>query len=212
MFRVGALEKVPFAVYDYYVFVVCGKEREEHALWINEHFSQIVKYLDGNTAIVSGTSQRLQQEITKLLQQWSLDWDESEGFPAGSLYDLLRAGTTLVISQGDIRNTEKPLILIPLELAVAGVPNVKSEDVNEFMTQVFQSICTAAKEMKVEELVDQIGGYKVPLKTLNSGVIISSLKHVNDVVHLKPSLFGIGVNINALIERALKNYRVRRYP
>jgi hypothetical protein len=45
------------------------------------------------------------------------------------------------------------------------------------------------------------------LKSVHNSVIISTLRYVNDVLHLKPSLFGLGVNLNAMIEKALGEAR-----
>ena len=59
----GTLSRLPFAIYDHYVYVVGDPKINRHAKWIEENFSRIAKSLATGTAIVMGTDARVSGEI-----------------------------------------------------------------------------------------------------------------------------------------------------
>jgi hypothetical protein len=209
-FNVGALSRVPLEIYDHYIFVVGDPEINAHAKWVQHNFAELARSLPAKTAIVAGTDRRLSSEVAQLIGEWGDGWRNDN--PAGSdLFALLADGTTLIIAKGNIRTTKEPLVMVPLSLA--GVfDNMEPDEgaLEEFMSKVFKAICEAIRDGKLNDLVDQLGASHIPLKPLPGGMIVTTLKRANEVLHLKPNLLGFGFNLNAAIDAWLGAIKVSR--
>jgi hypothetical protein len=197
-FNVGTLNRVPLDLYDHYIFVLGDPEISSHAKWVDKNFGSIARSLPAKTAIVSGTNEQLTDEINQLIADWSDYEADKTGW---ELFNLLADSTMLVIARGNIRTTDKPLILVPLSLpGVMDGVDASEEELEQFMAQIFGAICEAIRRNELDQLLAEIGAAPLPLKSVRSGAMISTLKRANKVLDLKPSFLGFGVNLNAIID------------
>jgi hypothetical protein len=48
-----------------------------------------------------------------------------------------------------------------------------------------------------------LGAARFKLKSVRNGIVVTTLRNVNGVIELKPNIAGLGLNLNAIIEKAL---------
>lgn len=190
-YNVGSLTRVPLEVYDHCIFVVGDPGINKRALWIQNNFGRLAQSLPQNTALVAGTNYKVSQEVMGLICDAA---DQGNGWRH---FTFLADHTSLVISKGDIRKTNSPLILVPLGGSGG------DSDSDEFMGAVFMAVCNAVKVGRVDALVDELGGVHVPLMPFKPGMKVATLRRLNQVIELKPNLAGLGFNLNAAIEQYL---------
>jgi hypothetical protein len=83
---------------------------------------------------------------------------------------------------------------------------------DEFMGAVFEAVCEAIRDGRVDELVEGLGAVHVPLRPFKPGMKVATLRRWNEVLHLKPNLVGIGFNLNAAIEQYLDGLEMEGRP
>ena len=209
-FNVGSLSRLPLRIFDHFIFIVGENEGNSDARWVKKNFSDLVDKLPEGTALVTGTDENLTNEIEDIISTCGDAWSTGDVI-AGELYHFLANGTTLVISRGDIKTTNKPLILIPLATHMGDEQTDETEnDREEFVSGIFQTVCDAIRSNELDDLVERIGGVELRLKQLRGGVVLSTLKRLNECVDLKPNVIGVGLNINAIVENWLKNVQPTR--
>lgn len=194
-YNVGSLTRVPLEVYDHCIFVVGDPGINRRAQWIQNNFARLAQSLPRKTALVAGTNQQVSQEVLRLICEAAEDDDgKGEGWRH---FMFLADHTSLIISKGDIRKTNSPLILVPLgEMGGDG-------DSDEFMGAVFKAVCESIRDGRVDELIEALGAVDVPLRPFKPGMKVATLRRWNEVLELKPNLAGIGFNLNATIEHYL---------
>jgi hypothetical protein len=203
-YNVGSLTRVPLEVYDHCIFVVGDPKMNKRALWIQKNFARLTQSLPRKTALVAGTNHQVSEEVLGLICEAAED-DDGEG-KGWRHFAFLADHTSLVISKGNIRKTNSPLILVPLG-GMAG-----DADSDEFMGVVFEAVCEAIRDGRVDELVEELGAVHVPLRPFKPGMKVATLRRWNEVLHLKPSVVGIGFNLNAAIEQYLDDLELEGRP
>lgn len=203
-YNVGSLTRVPLEVYDHCIFVVGDPEINERAQWIQNNFTRLAQSLPPKTALVAGTNHQVSQEVLSLICEASED-DDGEG-KGWRHFMFLADHTSLVISKGDIRKTNSPLILVPLG-EIGG-----DADSDQFMGAVFAAVCKAVRDGRIDELIENLGAVHVPLRPFKPGMKVATLRRWNEVLDLKPNFAGIGLNLNAGIEHYLDDLELEGRP
>lgn len=203
-YNVGSLTRVPLEVYDHCIFVVGDPEINKRAQWIQNNFGRLAQSLPDKTALVAGTNHKVSQEVIGLICE-AADQDDGEG-KGWRHFMFLADHTSLVISKGDIRKINSPLILVPLGGAGGDA------DSDEFMGAVFKAVREAVKAGRVDALIEELGGVHVPLRPFKPGMKVATFRRLNKVLELKPNLAGLGVNLNAAIEQYLNELELEGRP
>lgn len=203
-YNVGSLTRVPLEVYDHCIFVVGDPKINTRAQWIQNNFTRLAQSLPRKTALVAGTNHQVSQEVLGLICEASED-DDGKG-KGWRHFMFLADHTSLVISKGDIRKTNSPLILLPL----GGMGG--DADSDEFMGAVFEVVCEAIRDGRVDELVEELGAVHVPLRPFKPGMKVATLRRWNEVLDFKPNFGGIGFNLNAAIEHYLDDLELEGRP
>jgi hypothetical protein len=176
----------------------------KRAQWIQNNFARLAQSVPRKTALVAGTNHQVSQELLGLICEASKD-DDGEG-KGWRHFMFLADHTSLIISKGDIRKTNSPLILVPLG-EMGG-----DADSDEFMGEVFEAVCEAIRDGRVDELIEELGAVHVPLRPFKPGMKVATLRRWNEVLDLKPNLVGIGFNLNAAIEHYLDDLELEGRP
>ena len=79
----------------------------------------------------------------------------------------------------------------------------EDEAAHELITVLLNTIADALRENRLHELVSALGAKKFELKAAGGGVLVCNLRRLNKVLELKLNVIGLGVNLNAVIERLL---------
>lgn len=203
-YNVGSLTRVPLEVYEHCIFVVGDPENNRRAQWIQNNFGRLVQSLPHRTALVAGTSHQVSQEVIGLICEGA-DQDDGQG-KGWRHFMFLADHTSLVISKGDIRKTNSPLILVPL----GGLSG--DTDSDEFMGAVFKAVYEAVRDGRVDALIEELDGVHVPLRPFKPGMKVATLRRLNQVLELKPNLAGFGFNLNATIEQYLDDLELEGRP
>lgn len=187
-FHVTTLHNLPVGSIDHFVHVF-DLSKGMHAKWINANLSKLAAEFGRNAGLVTGPGD-LSQELYNFLAR-SLKSD----FPA--VEKLLCSTTCLLISEGHLAHTKRPIYLIPIATPI------ESPDAQELISALIDSVATSLREDRLQELVSDLGASKLELKEAGGGFVVCTLRYVNKVVDLKPNVAGLGVNLNAMIESLL---------
>lgn len=62
---------------------------------------------------------------------------------------------------------------------------------------------SAMRSHRVSDYCRALGAQGLELSELKAGLLVTTLRRLNEVLELKPGVAGIGVNLNAVIERII---------
>ena len=187
-YYVSTLHNLPTGNLRFYIHVTDTTDGT-HSKWITDNLHAIGQLFGPNAGLVTGP-ENLTTELHHMLKAHTADKFD--------LIDtILHRSTCLVISEGHLASTAKKVYLLPL------APPDSSTDTHEFMDTLLRMLANALQAGKHEELFSNLGATPVALTPASGGFIVCSLRNINQVLDLKPNLIGIGLNLNALIDKLL---------
>jgi hypothetical protein len=189
-YRVSGLAHVPENKGDWHLYVV-GTTSWEQDRWLKTNFNALAADIGPDGVIVAGHDQQLKTDIRK----FSMKYSETK------IENLIDGSQFCILSRGDLLATMHPIYFIPLP-----VSGERGADVIEVMDAIIRRIVNCISSGKVADLLRELQVEEVRLKGGGS-YFISTMKKINEVIQLKPNLFGIEINLNAVIESFLKNQR-----
>lgn len=188
-FHVSSLANLPVGTIEYFVHVI-DATRGRHGDWIAANLQRLTRDFGTNAGLVVGP-QDLSQELYSFLNK-NVDKDFAP------LAKLLDSATCLLISEGHLTTTERPVYLLPIATAKRD-----SDDAYQATEALLNMIAKAIGNESLEKFIESLGAHKIELTTIGGGMLVCTLRHLNDSLELKPNFNGLGVNLNAIIERLL---------
>jgi hypothetical protein len=105
---------------------------------------------------------------------------------------------SLVISEGALQTTTFQVFVLPL------VPKrADSASHREVLAKLVAGLLEAMRQRRVAEFCISLGAEQTHLSDLSEGLLVNTLRRLNEVLELKPNLAGVGLNLNAIIDRIL---------
>ncbi|MDQ0080992.1 hypothetical protein J2W35_001329 [Variovorax boronicumulans] len=187
-FHVSTLHNLPVGSIQYFIHVV-DMSGGEHGRWINENLHALAASLGRDAGLVTGP-RNLSYELHQFLSR-----NLSSGF--GAVEGLLHSATCLLISEGHLAHTQKPVHLIPI-----ATPQV-SESAHELIATLIGMIANALRTGQLQDLVISLGAHEFQLSSAGGGFVVCTLRRLNKVLELKPNVAGLGLNLNGTIEALL---------
>jgi|KBSSwiStaDraftv2_1062776.scaffolds.fasta_scaffold1413942_1 hypothetical protein len=189
-FHVSQLRSVPIGEFEYYIYFIDAARHESHTQALANLLLKLVISADTDAAIVSGPPS-LSDELNAFLARHA---------PAhfARLDRLLNNVTCLMISKGAIQTTKEETFVIPLALADSDMSSQEGL-VEGIMTPLIE----AMQKNKVDDFCRSLGAEEIPLSDIKSGLLVTTLRHANRVLELKPNCIGLGLNLNAVLEDLL---------
>ncbi|WP_305633042.1 hypothetical protein [Methyloversatilis sp.] len=187
---VSRLRSVPVGMYEYYTYLIDASAAEAHSGVVDSFFDSFARRSGVNALIVRGPKD-LSRELYTFLKT-----HVSENFVR--LASMFHEATCLVISEGALQATTKPIYVLPLLLRGADEP-----EHSELADALLTSLLSALKSNQLGSFVSSLGAEKVELSNMKGGMLVATLRHANDVLELKPNIAGMGLNLNAAIQKAL---------
>ena len=196
-FKVTTMHNVPAKGMEYYIYILEPSWSHRYKKWFDQNFDFSAKELGSNAAIIRGWDEKLTYEVVDFILKWAKD----SKFRALLHHTILKT-VSLLIAKGDIFKTEEPIILIPI-----ANPDDESENSDTFISKIMNLVVTAIKNENIQQIAQEIGFIRIPLKSVKQGAIYSTLRYLNKVLLLQPNVAGIGANLNAAIEPLLNGIR-----
>lgn len=187
-FHVSTLHNLPTGNIKHFVHVL-DLTRGVHARWIAENLQLLAVGFGPSAGLVTGT-----QNLTDELYQFLLK-NVAEDFTA--VESVLHSTTCLVISEGHLSRTDKPVYLLPL------APPEESEAAHAMITTLLDMIAASIKGDRLAELVAKLGAVELGLTRAGGGIVVCTLRGLNRMLELKPNVAGLGLNVNAIVEKLL---------
>jgi len=107
--------------------------------------------------------------------------------------------TCLIISEGPLQTTSKPIHVLPL------LPRIGEDAAyEELLDALLGSLLGAMHNHKLTEFVRSLGAQKLVLSEIKDGMFVATLRRLNEALELKPNIVGLGVNLNAIMQRLLE--------
>jgi hypothetical protein len=194
-FHVRSLQHLPLDPFDYYIHVVT-KYRSDAAAWLKSDVASLSELVGLKAAIVTGPPQ-LTWELSKFLSS-------SLGERASAVHFLFEGTATLVISDGHLAHTSKPVYILPLAVESHEWPSkTPINDEREFITVVIAMLGRSLKSGNLTQVLQNLGAVPIEVTQSRVRVLLCTLREVNSMLELKPNVAGIGVNITAAIDKWL---------
>jgi hypothetical protein len=187
-FHVSTLLNLPTGNISHFVHVL-DMTGGVHARWIAENLQTLAADFGANAGLVTGTHD-LSMELYEFLQK-----NAAGNF--GPIESILTSTTCLVMSEGHLTKTNKPVYLLPLS-----TPE-ESEAAHEMITALLTMIAASIKADRLREFVTGLGAVEFGLTRAGGGIVVCTLRDVNKMLELKPNVSGVGLNVNAIVERLL---------
>lgn len=186
-FYVSTLRNVPADRFNHYIYVVDCSGNSSHSSWINENLDLIGQAIGSGAGIISGPDD-LSWEVYGFLCN-----ELEEGF--SEIEQLLHTSTCLLITDNILSENQRDAFLIPLSSGSA-----EDNGLHEYMNQVIEGIVDSMSSGKFIDYLNTNAAAKFRIKQKGELLIDSA----NSIIELKPNIAGIGININALIEKIFK--------
>lgn len=187
-FHVSTLHNLPTGNIKQFVHVL-DMTNGVHSRWIAENLHALAKGFGPTAGLVTGT-----ENLTNELYQFLMK-NVAESF--GAIGSVLRSATCLVISEGHLSRTDKPVYLLPL------APPEGSEAAHEMITSLLNMLAASIMDDRVRSFVGSLGAIELGLTKAGGGLIVCTLREINKVLELKPNVAGLGLNLNVIIEKCL---------
>jgi hypothetical protein len=202
-FTVGSFQHASIGDFDFSIYVVTNRNDAAQKEWIGKNFERIAQDIGRKAVIVKGYDDAFSSEMKAFLQTWMSDNDDVSSEAAQAITKLLDQTTCLLVAKKDIRKSNAPVLLIPLAPTPKGDKPASKDDTEKFLGTLIEAVVEKVRNGTIMEFGDKLGAKRIKLKRIGSGVVITTLRHANDVLELKPNLAGVGLNLNAMIEKAL---------
>ena len=186
-FYVSALRNVPADRFNHYIYVVDCSGGSIHTSWINENLDLIGQDIGSGAGIISGPDD-LSREVFDFLCH-----ELEDGF--GDVENLLHSSTCLLIADNVLNESYRNIFLVPLSSG-----GTDDNELHEYMNQVIDGIVDAISTGKFSSYLEKNSVASFKLKQKGELLVDSA----NSIIELKPNIAGIGLNVNALIERIFK--------
>ncbi len=187
-FHVSTLHNLPTGNIKHFVHVL-DLTGGVHARWIAENLHTLAASFGPTAGLVTGT-QNLTDELYQFLMKHVAD-------DFGAVESVLHSTTCLVISEGHLSNTNKPVYLLPLS------PPEATEAAHEMISALLSTLAASIKEGRLAEFVSDLGAVRLGLTKAGGGVVVCTLREMNRMLELKPNVAGLGLNLNAIVEKLL---------
>lgn len=187
-FHVSSLHNLPVGSIQYFVHVL-DMSGGAHERWVSENLHTLAASLGRDGGLVTGP-RNLSEELYQFLSD-----NLSSGF--GEVESLLHSVTCLVVSEGHLAHTQKPVYLIPV------ATSEECDGAHELITTLITMIAKALRSNQLQELVGSLGAHRLELTATGGGFFVCNLRRLNKVLELKPNVAGVGLNLNAVIEALL---------
>ena len=187
---VSQLRSVPVGMFEYYVYLVDASEGAAHSPEIANALQDLAVRSGTDAVVVSGPRD-LSFELFEFLQRHA-----QADF--GRLEHLFHEVSSLVISEGALQTTTSQVFVLPL------VPGrTDSANHSEVLAKLVAGLLDAMRRRRVAEFCMSLGAEQMRLTDLKGGLLVTTLRRLNEALELKPNLAGIGLNLNAIIEEIL---------
>lgn len=187
---VSQLRSVPVGRYEYYAYLVDASAAGVHSKEIDRIFDGFAKQSEVDAVIVRGP-QDLSYELFQFLQSHA-----PKDF--GRLEQLFHEITCLVISAGALQTTRKPVHVLPLLQR-----NEIGTDQSQFVDSLLGALLRAMSKGRLSDFVQSLGAEHLVLTEIKDGMWVVTLRKLNEALELKPNIAGVGLNLNAIIQRFL---------
>lgn len=188
--HVSQLRAVPVGLYDYYVYVVDASSASGDTAEIDRFFDRFARQSEVNAVIVRGPED-LSFELYNFLNKHA-------GGNFGRLEELFHSVTCLIIAEGALQTTRKPIYVLPLIHRDGSRQWLK-----EFLDSLLGALIDAMRLGEVGRLIASFGAVQFSLAEISGGMIVSTLRSINAALELKPNIAGVGINLNEIIARSL---------
>lgn len=196
-FKVTTMHNVPAVGMEYYVYVLEPSWSHCYKDWFDSNFDSIGKELGADAALVQGWDEQLTHELVNFVAEWSANSEEGNVLERTAF-----SMVSLIVSQGDIYQTNEPIIWIPI-----ADPDKSSEDGEKFLSAMMETVVGAIKDGDIQKFAIDTGAVEIPLRGVRQGLLFNTLRYLNNVLQLQPNIAGIGANLNAAIEPLLEGTR-----
>ncbi len=196
-FKVTTMHNVPVGILEYFIYVLEHSASHKYTDWFDANFEDVGKQLGNRSAIVQGYDANLTNEIFEFLCRNAENQSE-----AIAIEEALMGTVSLLISRGNLYQTEYPIVVIPL--AKKADERAESE---ELMSEIMSDVLKHIHDDCIDELAKKLGGEEFKLKDARGGLFFSTLRYLNKVIQLKPNIVGLGADINAVLEPLLAKPR-----
>jgi hypothetical protein len=186
---VSELRSIPIGTYQYYAYIVDSSRGASHSEEIAKFFQRFAAESGIDAVIVSGP-----RDLSRELYQF-LEKNAGENF--GAIEHLFHEFTCLIVSRDSLQTTTKTVHVIPLLEQNPGSSR------GEYLDQLLTALLNAMRTGDVAEFCRSLGAQELALSDIRGGMVVATLRHLNQALELKPNVAGIGLNINAIIERIL---------
>lgn len=187
---VSQMRSVPIGVYRYYVYLVDSSQRCTHSDEIGQAFQKFAVDSGTDALIVRGPED-LSYELYKFLSQHA----EVE---FATLENLFHEVSCLIISRGALQQTSEKVFVLPL------VDRLNTARENKpLIDTLLQLLLSSMRSGTIEGLCTSLGARNVHLSNIRDGLVIATLRQINEVLELKPNVAGLGVNLNAILQKVL---------
>jgi hypothetical protein len=187
-FYVSTLHNLPTGNIKHFVHVL-DMTSGIHARWIAENLQALASGFGPSAGLVTGT-ENLTDELYRFLMK-----HVTENF--GAVESVLHSATCVVISEGHLSRTKNPVYLLPL------TPPEESEAAQEMIAALLRMLAASIKEDRMYSLMASLGAIELGLTKAGGGLIVCTLREINRMLELKPNVAGLGINLNAIVEKLL---------
>jgi hypothetical protein len=184
---VSQLRSVPVGQYDYYAYVVDASAAAAHSKEVDRFFEGFGRQSEVDAVIVRGP-QDLSYEMFQFFQSHApTDF--------GRLEALFHEVTCLVISEGALQTTSKPVYVLPLLPSGEG-----GADQSQLIDALLGALLRAMSNDQLSAFVQSLGAERLVLTEIRGGLLVATLRRLNEALELKPNIAGLGLNLNAIIQ------------
>jgi hypothetical protein len=187
-FHVSTLHNLPTGNIKQFVHVL-DLTGGVHARWIAENLHALAAEFGPTAGLVTGTQNLTDELYQFLVKHVAEDFDAIES--------ILHSTTCLVVSEGHLSSTSKPVYLLPLS------PPELTDAAHKMITALLSMLADSIKEGRLAEFVSGLGAVKLGLTKAGGGVVVCTLREMNKMLELKPNVAGLGLNLNAIVEKLL---------
>jgi hypothetical protein len=185
---VSELRSVPIGTFTYYLYLVDVSGNGEHSAAIAGALQELAVKSGTDALVVRGPA-NLSAELLQFL-------NTNAASDFGRLERLFHEVSSLVISKGALQTTNSEVFVVPLI-----VGGETGETARPLLTELVAGLLAAMRDNRVPDFCRSLGAETLQLATLKDGLFVATLRNVNKYFELKPGVAGLGVNLNAVIER-----------
>lgn len=185
-FHVSTLHNLPVGNIEYFVHVldIGGSIQAE---WIAENLHTLAKSFGPKAGLVTGTAE-LTNELYDFLAKHVSD---------GQVESVLLSVPCLVISEGHLSRTNRPVYILSLPSAD------DSDALREIISTLLYELALAIDEARLADFASSRGAVQVGLSPVGGGIVVCTVREANKLLELKPNIAGVGINLNAVVEKWL---------